>query len=381
LNPAPPIGVYVHWPYCARICPYCDFNVRRDRDSGQTKTDLANAILADIRSQAELAGARTLVSIYFGGGTPSLMDPAVVARVIAQITAMWRPSLDLEITLEANPTDVEAGRFQAFAQAGVNRVSLGVQSLRDRTLDLLGRNHDAAAARRAVEAAGAVFARLSVDLIYAVPGQTMGDWACELREVVALGSEHISPYQLTIEPATAFAAAVRRGALRPPGPEPAADLFETTQTVLTDAGFEAYEISNHARTSAARSRHNLLYWRGEDYLGVGPGAHGRLTIGAARWEFSAAKGVSDYIARSASGGHGVRRRLDPHERALERLLMGLRTSEGVALADLTPLIIKPSKLDALADAGLVDLDDERIVARAAGRLVLDRIALHLVDGA
>jgi oxygen-independent coproporphyrinogen-3 oxidase len=274
LTSGPALGVYIHWPYCARICPYCDFNVRRDRGDGTEKVDLASAIIADLRAHAQITGSRSLASIYFGGGTPSLMDPDDVERMIAVATDLWSAAPGtLEVTLEANPTDVEASRFRAFAAAGVNRLSLGIQSLDDASLKFLGRNHDGGQARRAFEIASGVFDRVSVDLIYALPGQSLAGWTAELREIAALGPEHISAYQLTIEPGTAFFRAAGRGHLEPPGPEVAADLFEGTQKILGQAGFDAYEISNHARSPAARSRHNLIYWRGEDYVGVGPGAH------------------------------------------------------------------------------------------------------------
>ena len=265
------MGLYVHWPYCARICPYCDFNVVRDRGRADEAGRLLRAILADLEAQAALLGERRLVSIFFGGGTPSLMRPADVARVIAAARRLWPGADDLEITLEANPTDAEAERFAGLAEAGVGRLSLGVQSLNDAELAFLGRNHDAAAARRAVRQAMAHFPRVSVDLIYALPNQTPSAWAAALAEVADFGVEHISPYQLTIEAGTAFDRAVRRGLFAPPTDDLAAELYETTQSALTAAGFEAYEVSNHARGLAARARHNLVYWRGEDYAGVGPG--------------------------------------------------------------------------------------------------------------
>ena len=285
-SPADVLGVYIHWPYCARICPYCDFNVVRDRGRPEQKAALTAAILADLEAYAALTGPRRLGSIFFGGGTPSLMDPAVVARLIAAARALWTPSDDLEVSLEANPTDAEAARFSGLAQAGVNRLSLGVQSLDDGALRLLGRNHDAGAARRAIDVAAGAFARLSIDLIYALPGQDLSAWTRELVFVAGLGAEHISPYQLTIEPGAAFHRRVQRGTLVPLDAERAADFYETTQRVLQGAGFEAYEVSNHARGEAARSRHNLIYWRGEDYVGVGPQgtATSRFSL-TGRWAF------------------------------------------------------------------------------------------------
>jgi oxygen-independent coproporphyrinogen-3 oxidase len=372
----PPLGLYVHWPYCARICPYCDFNVVRERGRADEAERLLRAILADLEAQAALLGARRLVSIFFGGGTPSLMRPADVARVIAAARRLWPGAEDLEITLEANPTDAEAERFAGLAEAGVGRLSLGVQSLDDAELTFLGRNHDAAQARRAVGQAIAHFPRVSVDLIYALPNQTPPAWAAALAEIADFGVEHISPYQLTIEPGTAFDRAVRRGLFAPPPDDLAADLYETTQSALSAAGFEAYEVSNHARGLAARSRHNLVYWRGEDYAGVGSGAHGRLSLADGRYATEAPRGIRDYIARVEAEGVGADLApLSPRDRAVERLLMGLRTVEGVARADLEPLAIAPARLADLD--GFVRLTDERLVATARGRPVLDRVIAEL----
>ena len=366
----PPLGLYIHWPYCARICPYCDFNVALDK-RGESQA-LGQAILQDLKTQAQMIGPRRLVSIFFGGGTPSLADPAWVAELIAQARSLW-PAEDLEITLEANPTDAEADRFSAFATAGVTRLSLGVQALDDDALKFLGRNHGAEEARRAAKLAASLFPRLSLDLIYALPGQTADGWTATLREAIALRPEHISPYQLTIEPGTPFDRAVGRGAFPPADPDLAATLYETTQAVLEGAGFAAYEVSNHAHGQAARSRHNLVYWRGQDYLGVGPGAHGRITSDkgrAATWTFSA---IGDYRAAVDANGHGLEARdtLDPTEAAEERLLMGLRIDEGVPLAELEPLPLEA--LPDLVGAGLIRREGERILATPAGRLVLDRV--------
>lgn len=382
-SPAPALAVYVHWPYCARLCPYCDFNVVRDRHRAEEKAGLAAAIIADLAAHAALiggrqnGGARLVSSIFFGGGTPSLMDPATVAAIIEAARRLWTPVEDLEVTLEANPTDAESGRFAAFAEAGVTRLSLGVQSVDDRSLRLLGRNHDAASALRAIEVARGAFSRLSVDLIYALPGQSAAAWSDELSAVVALGPEHISAYQLTIEEGTAFHRAVRRGSLRPAPADLAADLYETTQKVLGEATYQAYEVSNHARGRAARSRHNLTYWRGGDYVGVGPGAHGRLTLGEERWASVAPDAVAGYVDGVGRGGAGSRReRLSAREIALERLLMGLRTDEGVALCDLAPLGIAPARLAGLE--GLVSVCAGRLIATAKGRPVLDRLIAEMV---
>lgn len=377
MSQTPPLGIYVHWPYCARICPYCDFNVVRERGRTAERTALGQAILADLTAQRALTGPRRLVSVFLGGGTPSLMDPALAAQIVETARRLWTPEADLEVTLEANPTDAEADRFAGFAAAGVSRLSLGLQSLHDDALKALGRNHDAAAAIRAARHAAQVFPRLSLDMIYARPGQTPAEWAQELSAAVDLGAEHISPYQLTIEPGTAFDRAVRRGVLVPPDSDAGAALYETTQGVLEAAGFEAYEVSNHARGEAARSRHNLVYWRGWDYVGAGPGAHGRLTLQGARHATAAPRGIADYV-RAVEGGAGPEHeRLDPRDQALERLLMGLRTVEGVALAELSPLEIPPPRLAGLADLGLVRLEAGRLIATAEGRPVLDRLTAEI----
>jgi oxygen-independent coproporphyrinogen-3 oxidase len=377
---APPLGVYVHWPYCARICPYCDFNVRRDRGQAE-QAELVEAILQDLAAQAALTGPRTLVSVFLGGGTPSLMAPEAAGRIVARAQALWAPAPDLEVSLEANPTDAEAGRFAAFAAAGVTRLSLGVQALDDAALAALGRNHDAAAARRAARAARAAFPRLSLDLIYARPGQTPAAWREELAMALDLGAEHVSPYQLTIEPGTAFDRAVRRGTLTPPPEDLAADLYETTQEVLQAAGFDGYEVSNHALTPAARSRHNLVYWRGWDYVGVGPGAHGRLTLGGRRTATVAAAAPSDYIARVRTAGTGLAERapLTPREAAQERVLLGLRIDAGVPFAELAPLDLAPGHptVRHLTSLGLLADDPAALRATRAGRLVLDRLTGEL----
>jgi putative oxygen-independent coproporphyrinogen III oxidase len=377
------IGLYVHWPYCARICPYCDFNVVRDRGERAGPAALARAIVADLEAQGRRLGRRRLVSVFFGGGTPSLMDPDWAGDILAAARRLFEPAPDLEVTLEANPTDAEASRFAAFAAAGVNRLSLGMQSLDDAALAFLGRNHSAAEARRAAQVAARSFPRLSIDLIYARPGQTPGAWRAELGEALALGAEHVSPYQLTIETGTAFDRAVSRGRWAPPDPDLATALFETTQDVLEGAGFDAYEVSNHARGAGARSQHNLIYWRGGDYLGVGPGAHGRIDDAGARWATLTPARIADYVGRVESAGCGLaeRTRLSPREAALERLLMGLRTNEGVALAELAPLALDPAAADALVAAELLTREAGRLIATRRGRAVLDRITLDLAASA
>ncbi len=379
MSQAPAFGVYIHWPYCARICPYCDFNVFRDRGREGEQAALAHAIVADLEAQAALTGPRTLTSVFFGGGTPSLMDPAWAAEMIETARRLWSPAPDVEVSLEANPTDAEVDRFGALAAAGVGRLSLGLQSLDDAALAFLGRNHDAATAIRAAAAAARAFPRLSVDLIYARPGQTVAAWSDELRRAVDLGAEHLSPYQLGIEAGTAFERAVRRGLFTPMDADAGADLYDTTQAVLQDLGFDAYEVSNHARGAAARSRHNLVYWRGLDYVGAGPGAHGRITVDGARQATVAAARPADYIAgvREQGVGFASRETLSAREAAEERLLSGLRVTEGVPLAELAALAIPPEKVADLVELGLLAEDPQRLRATPAGRLVLDRLTGEL----
>lgn len=376
LDPGTDVGLYVHWPYCSRICPYCDFNVVRDRGRGEEQAALAEAILADLEAQAALAGPRRLASIFFGGGTPSLMNPAAVAAVIQRAQTLFPPRGDIEITLEANPTDAEAGRFAALAQAGVNRLSMGVQALDDAALAFLGRNHSAAEALRAVDLAVRLFPRLSIDLIYARPGQTVEAWQAELLSALDLGFEHVSPYQLTIEAETAFGRAVRRRTLTPPDEDRAAALYEATQSVLQAAGLDAYEVSNHARGPKARSAHNLHVWRGGDYLGLGPGAHGRLTLDGARTATVAHRRIGDYVSGVAAGSPwSERERLSSQDAAEERLLLGLRTVEGVPVETLAALGLSTTggPVASLVSDGFLALTAGRLAATARGRPVLDGV--------
>ena len=375
-DPGTDLALYVHWPYCARICPYCDFNVVRDRGRTGEQAALADAILADLEAQAALVAPRRLASIFFGGGTPSLMNPDAVGRIIARARTLFEPRNPIEITLEANPTDAEADRFAALADAGINRLSMGVQALDDASLKLLGRNHSADEARRAVAVAARAFPRLSIDLIYARPGQTVSAWTAELRQALDLGFEHVSPYQLTIEPATAFGRAFARGTLVPPDEDLSAALYETTQEVLERAGFDAYEVSNHARGEAARSAHNLHVWRGGDYLGLGPGAHGRLTLDGVRTATVAHRGIADYIAGVAEGSPcSERLALSPADAAEELVLLGLRTVEGAPLSALAALGAAPA--DLIAD-GFLTVQADRIAATPRGRPVLDGVLKALL---
>jgi oxygen-independent coproporphyrinogen-3 oxidase len=365
------LGVYVHWPYCARICPYCDFNVYRDR--GADRTALVDAIVADIAGHREHMGPRAAATLYFGGGTPSLLGARDVERIISAARDGFALSPDAEITLEANPED--ALRFADFVSAGVNRLSMGVQSLDDAALAALGRNHDSAKARASAEAAAKTGARVSVDFIYARSGQTLDDWRSELRDALALPAEHFSLYELTIKPGTAFERAAARGTVIAPNDDMAADFYELTQDICDAAGFPAYEISNHAREPAARSRHNQIYWRGGEWLGVGPGAHGRVVVDGARLATKAADAPAAYIAAVASGtGWLTAETLTEAEIARERIVMGLRSNEGV------PRDAAGLRLDALpmlAEQGLIAISESSIALTRAGRLLADRIAAEI----
>jgi oxygen-independent coproporphyrinogen-3 oxidase len=355
--------------------------VVRDRGRLEEQAALVEALATDLAAQAALVGERRLSSIYLGGGTPSLMAPEAAGRLIDLAKRLWTPEPDLEVTLEANPTDAEAGRFEGFRAAGVNRLSLGVQALNDADLAFLGRNHGAEEARRAARLASEVFPRVSLDLIYALPGQTREAWAATLKQAVSLGAEHISPYQLTFEERTAFGKAAARGELVPADEDTGADLYETTQAVLEGLGFEAYEVSNHARGEAARSRHNLAYWRGWDYVGAGPGAHGRLTLGGARMATEAPRAIADYLKQVARTelGWADREPMGAEDAAEERLLMGLRSVEGVGWGEVAPLGLTPRhpRVAELAEDGLIAAG-ERLVATAKGRPILDWVTKRLI---
>jgi putative oxygen-independent coproporphyrinogen III oxidase len=378
LDPGTDVAVYVHWPYCARICPYCDFNVVRDRGRSEEQAGLVAAILGDLTAQAAWVGPRRLASVFLGGGTPSLMAPDDVAAVLDHIHRLFPSGGPVEVTLEANPTDAEAAHFAALAQAGINRLSLGVQSLDEAALRFLGRNHSAAEAHRAIDLAGAAFGRLSIDLIHALPGQTPAAWAAELEAAVAMGFEHVSPYQLTVEPTTAFGRAAARGDWTPPDEDTAAALYETTQAVLSEARFEAYEVSNHARGVAARSAHNIHVWRGGDYLGVGPGAHGRLTLDGVRTATVSHRGIDAYVAGVAAASPWAERDgMDAVSAAEERILLGLRTVEGAPVSAFA-VVGAEGRIAELAADGFLAVASGRVVATATGRPVLDAVLKALL---
>lgn len=376
-------GVYVHWPFCRAKCPYCDFNshVRETIDQTRWRT----ALLTELGHYARETPGREVTSIFFGGGTPSLMAPETTAALVAAVKDYWPTSPDLEVTLEANPTSVEAGRFAAYAAAGVNRVSLGVQALKDDDLRFLGREHDTAEALAAVALARAQFKRVSFDLIYARPGQTPGAWAEELHRALGEGCNHLSLYQLTIEQNTVFHAQARRGELPLADPETAADLFEATQEILAAEGLPAYEISNHARPGEA-SRHNLTYWRSGDYLGIGPGAHGRITQGPDKLATRQHRAPEVWLATVEQAGHATRTRqvLSCEDRLTELLMMGLRLQEGIERdAFLRELGAEPEalldrrKVEALSNEGYLVLDRAGLRATAAGLMRLDTLLGYL----
>jgi oxygen-independent coproporphyrinogen-3 oxidase len=371
-------GIYVHWPYCAAICPYCDFNVYRAR--GADNAPLIAAIEADLAGHAERFGKRTAGSLFFGGGTPSLLRGSEIARLIDAASQAFVLAADCEITLEANPEDAKL--FEEQAAAGVNRFSVGTQAFDNEALKALGRKHDAAASAHAVEVAAATGARVSLDLIYAREGQSVDAWREELMRALKLPIEHASLYQLTIEPETAFARRVSRGQLTPPDNDASAALYEETQEVCDAAGFPAYEISNHARSEAARAQHNLVYWRSGDWLGVGPGAHGRMSHDGKRNALEAQFRPTDYIdaVRERGVGWVSEQQLTNSEHADEMLIMGLRTDEGLDLARINALRAKPIDPAAvawLAEQGLISANEQRIVLTRSGRVLANRIAAEL----
>jgi putative oxygen-independent coproporphyrinogen III oxidase len=371
-------GIYVHWPYCTAICPYCDFNVYRAR--GADSAPLIAAIEADLAGHARRFGKRTAQSLFFGGGTPSLLRGAEIARLIDAASQHFILAADCEITLEANPED--AYLFAEQAAAGVNRFSIGAQAFDDAALRALGRKHDTATSVHAVETAAATGARVSLDLIYAREGQSIEAWSDELKRALTLPIEHASLYQLTIEPETAFARRVARGQLAPPADEAAAALYEATQEICNAAGFPAYEISNHARTEAARAQHNLIYWRSGDWLGVGPGAHGRVTHDGKRFALEAYARPTDYINAVNQDGIGwaSEMQLNPEEQADEMLLMGIRTDEGVDIARLEESRARPINRDTLrwlAEQGLIVASDGRLRLTPRGRILANKIVAEL----
>ena len=376
-----PFAVYVHWPFCLSKCPYCDFN-SHVRHGGIDEARFIRAFERELATTAERIGARTVSSIFFGGGTPSLMQPASVQAILDAIAKHWSIAPDVEVTLEANPTSVEATRFRGYRAAGVNRVSLGVQALDDAALKALGRLHSVQEALDAVAVARAIFDRYSFDLIYARPRQTPEAWAIELKRAIAEAAEHLSLYQLTIEPDTPFFGLHKAGKLAMPDDDLARDLYDLTQAVCAEASLPAYEISNHARPGA-ECRHNLIYWRGHEYAGVGPGAHGRLNLGGLRFATETEKRPESWLMRVEAAGSGltVDETLTPGETADEFLLMGLRLAEGIEPAHYHALCgreIDPKRVAVLHQEGAVETTaDGRLRVTQSGFPLLDAVVADL----
>lgn len=379
-----PLALYVHWPYCRSRCPYCDFNAHVPRGAVDEER-WRRAYAAEIRNVRALTGSRPLGSVFLGGGTPSLMEPGTVAGVLEAARAAWPSTADLEVTLEANPTSAEAKRFRDFREAGVNRVSVGVQSFDDRALRFLGRGHSAAEARRAVEAAAAVFPRFSFDFIYARPGQTRAAWRAELAEALALAGGHLSCYQLTVETGTPFHAMHAEGRLALPDPGEALGLFLDTDEILAGRGLARYEVSNHARPGE-EARHNLAYWRYGDYAGVGPGAHGRIARDGSILALRQVRDPAAWLQAVEARGSGAEAAepLAPSEAAREMALMGLRLAEGLdgdALARRTGVTladaVRGDRVARAEAAGLCERSGGRLRATAAGLPVLDALVREL----
>ncbi len=371
----------MHWPFCAAKCPYCDFNshVRREVDHAAWCT----ALLRELRWHGDRVPARPVDTVFFGGGTPSLMAPETVHAILQEIDAIWGLRPGSEITLEANPTSVEAGRFRDFRTAGINRVSMGVQALDDADLRRLGRLHSVAEARAAFDIARDAFDRVSFDLIYARQGQTLGGWREELGEAVAMAVDHLSLYQLTIEPGTAFGDLHKSGRLRDlPADGLAADMYLLTQEMTAAAGMPAYEISNHARPGAM-SAHNLIYWRCGDYVGIGPGAHGRVTLDGARCATETVRNPEAYLEAVSQRGEAISS-LEPvsiEDRALEHLLMGLRLAEGISLTrhkEIAGRSLDLSHAQVMVDQGLLEIDGDRLRITPSGRPVTNAILREIL---
>jgi len=374
-------GVYVHWPFCLSKCPYCDFN-SHVRHAPIDEERFSRAFALEIETTAARAPSREVSSIFLGGGTPSLMKPQTVGAILDAIGKHWRVARDVEVTLEANPTSVEAKRFRGYRSAGVNRVSLGVQALDDASLKALGRLHTAREALDAVAIARTAFDRYSFDLIYARPDQTPEMWADELKLAIAEAAEHLSLYQLTIEPETPFFGLHAAGKLKTPDEATARALYDVTQEVCAQHGLPSYEISNHAR-AGAECKHNLVYWRGEEYAGIGPGAHGRLDLDGVRHAIATEKRPEAWLMRVEANGHGVITddRLSSEERADEFLLMGLRLAEGIdpeRYAMLSGRALDPRRIAVLREQGAIVVDaNGRLRVTKSGFPVLDAVVADL----
>ncbi len=374
-------GLYVHWPFCEAKCPYCDFNSHVSRNIDQKQW--LDAYLAELRRSASETPDRVLNTIFFGGGTPSLMNPDTVSAVIDEARSLWRPANDMEISLEANPGSVEAGRFAAYHDAGVNRISMGVQALNDEDLRRLGRIHTVSEARAAFDIARACFDRVSYDLIYARQHQTLESWQAELTEALSMAVDHLSLYQLTIEEGTAFGDRYAVGKLRGlPEDDHAADMYLATQEICEAHGLPAYEVSNHARPGT-ESQHNQIYWRYGDYVGIGPGAHGRVTLNGRKFATETHLSPNTWLKAVSNGsGESDRTEVLPVEQAAEYLMMCLRLTEGLDMERFSTLSGHPlpkDKLDSLTDLGMIELSDTHLKATKDGRAVLNAVIRELLE--
>jgi len=374
-------GLYIHWPFCQAKCPYCDFNshvvAKIDQKAWQS------AYLSEIERVGAETEGRVLRSVFFGGGTPSLMDPAVVDAILTKVRATWPVANDIEVTLEANPTSVEAGRFQGYRDAGVNRVSMGIQALNDRDLKTLGRLHTASEAMAAFEIARDAFDRVSFDLIYARQGQSVQAWEAELKQALTLAVDHLSLYQLTIEEGTAFGDRFAAGKLRDlPDDDRAADMFALTQGICSDAGFQSYEVSNHARPGC-ESIHNKIYWRYGDYAGIGPGAHGRLTLNGQRFATEAPRGPAAWLSQVQKLGNGEfpREALSIDDQFAEFLLMGMRVREGISISRFSQLKEEKyiNRINDLIEIDMVQMDAENLRLTAKGYPVMNAVLRALLE--
>lgn len=373
-------GLYIHWPFCQAKCPYCDFNshvsASIDQDTWET------AYLSEIDRVSSLTPNRLLNSVFFGGGTPSMMSPDLVASILERVRSRWTLANDCEITLEANPTSVEAGRFRGYRDGGVNRLSMGIQSLRESDLKALGRLHTVDEGRKAFDIARSTFDRISFDLIYARQNQTLEDWKVELKEALSMAADHLSLYQLTIEDGTAFGDRYKRGKLGGlPTEDSATDMYFATQEVCESVGMPAYEVSNHAQLGS-ESRHNQIYWRYGDYAGIGPGAHGRLTLDGTRHAIDTPLAPALWLEKvlKAGTGEGSRAPLPKDEQLTELLLMGLRLSEGVDIARASDILGRPAGLKTryMEEDGLVTIESGRLRVTAKGRPLLNAILREIL---
>ncbi|SFL03955.1 radical SAM family heme chaperone HemW [Shimia haliotis] len=373
-------GLYVHWPFCQAKCPYCDFNSHVSREIDQSRWLRAYLVELD-RVAAETSG-RVLNTVFFGGGTPSLMDPDVVAAILERVRQLWPTSNDMEITLEANPGSVEAGKFAGFRDGGVNRISMGIQALNDRDLQRLGRIHSVDEARQAFEIARKTFDRVSFDLIYARQDQTLEGWTLELREALSMAIDHLSLYQLTVEQGTAFGDRYARGKLRGlPEDDLAADMYEATQEICADAGMLPYEVSNYASVGS-ESRHNKIYWRYGDYVGIGPGAHARMTLNGQRYAVENWRNPNKWLEMTESGnGESLREKIPLDGQAAEFLLMGLRLTEGVSITRYEALSrqsLEGPRMQNLIDLGMIDHQADTLRVLPQGRMVLNSVLAELL---